>query len=138
MRQRLLSSLVVRVVRRRPSPALVVASVALFIALGGTGYAVTQLPRNSVGTVQVRDYSLLRRDFKIGQIPRGARGPAGARGAKGDVGASGAQGPAGAAGPQGPQGATGAAGAQGPAGAAGPQGAAGAIGPQGPAGPAGP
>ena len=34
---------------RAPSPALMVSLVALAVALGGTGYAVTQLPRNSVG-----------------------------------------------------------------------------------------
>ncbi|MBU6364472.1 MAG: hypothetical protein KGQ95_09675 [Acidobacteria bacterium] len=32
-----------------PSPALAVSLVALAVALGGTGYAVTQLPSNSVG-----------------------------------------------------------------------------------------
>lgn len=29
--------------------------IALFIALGGTSYAATQLPRNSVGTAQIRN-----------------------------------------------------------------------------------
>lgn len=42
---------------RRARPRLtysnVVASIALFIALGGTSYALT-LPRNSVGTTQIR------------------------------------------------------------------------------------
>jgi hypothetical protein len=39
---------------RRPSPALVVALVALFLALGGTSYAaITTLPKNSVGTKQL-------------------------------------------------------------------------------------
>jgi hypothetical protein len=32
-----------RLSRFRPSPAMVIASVALFVALGGTGYAVTEL-----------------------------------------------------------------------------------------------
>jgi hypothetical protein len=40
----------------RPSPALVVACIALLIALGGTSLAaVTALPRNSVGTVQLKN-----------------------------------------------------------------------------------
>ena len=61
-----------RMLRRfRPSPALVIASVALFIALGGTGYAVTRLPANSVTTRQVVNHSLLAVDFKRGQIPAG-------------------------------------------------------------------
>jgi hypothetical protein len=103
---------------RRPSASLVVATVALFVALGGAGYAVVSLPRNSVGTPQlknsavnsakVRDRSLLARDFKAGQLPQGNTGP---QGLPGPVGATG---PAGAQGPAGEQGATGAAGAVGP------------------------
>jgi hypothetical protein len=38
----------------RPSPALVLAFVALFVALGGTGYAALKLPKNSVGSKQIR------------------------------------------------------------------------------------
>ncbi len=49
--------------------------IALLIALGGTGYAATRLPRNSVTTIQVKDFSLLARDFKRGQIPAGPAGP---------------------------------------------------------------
>ena len=73
----------------RPSPAMVVACTALIVALGGTSYAAIRLPRNSVTTVQVKDHSLLARDFKRGQLPRGPVGPAG---------------PTGPAGPQGPAG----------------------------------
>jgi hypothetical protein len=80
----------------RPSPAMVIACLALLVALGGSGYAAVQaLPRNSVTTVQVKDFSLLARDFKRGQLPRGAQGPPGA------AGAAGPQGPAGPAGPSG-------------------------------------
>ncbi|HSP72452.1 MAG TPA: hypothetical protein VLN26_08785 [Gaiellaceae bacterium] len=69
------------------------ACVALAFALGGTGYAaVNALPRNSVTTVQVKDHSLLAKDFKSGQLPRGPAGPAGP------------EGPAGPAGPAGPGG----------------------------------
>ena len=45
-------------VRRRPSASLVVSFVALFVALGGVGYAATQLPRNSVGNAQLRNGSV--------------------------------------------------------------------------------
>jgi len=77
---------------------MVVASLALLIALGGTGYAASQaLPRNSVTTVQVKDHSLLARDFKAGQIPRGPAGPAGAQGPAGPQGAAGPAGSAGSA-----------------------------------------
>ena len=79
---------------RPPSPALVVACVALAISLSGTAYAVsTALPRNSVGPVQlknnavnsakVRNASLRAADFAPGQIPAGPQGPAGPPGAAG-------------------------------------------------------
>ena len=79
-----------------PSPALVVALIALVVALGGTSYAVTKLPRNSVGAAQVkknaittkhvRNGSLRAVDFARGQLPagpQGAQGPAGAPGPAG-------------------------------------------------------
>jgi hypothetical protein len=73
----------------RPSPAMVVACIALLVALGGTSYAIQALPQNSVGTQQlknnavaskkiqngavnsnkVKNGSLLRADFKAGQLP---------------------------------------------------------------------
>ena len=72
--------------RFRPTPAMVVACLALLIALGGSSYAAIQaLPRNSVTTVQVKDFSLLARDFKRGQVPRGPAGPAGPAGASGSA-----------------------------------------------------
>ena len=75
---------------------MVVACLALLLALGGTGYAATQLlPRNSVTTVQVKDFSLLNRDFKRGQVPQGPAGPAGPAGPTGPTGPAG---PAGAGG----------------------------------------
>jgi hypothetical protein len=39
---------------RVPSPAMIVACVALFVALGGTSYAAIKLPANSVGTKQIK------------------------------------------------------------------------------------
>jgi hypothetical protein len=66
---------------------MVVASLALMIALGGTGYAASQaLPRNSVTSIQVKDRTLLAKDFKAGQLPRGAVGPAGPAGPAGAQG----------------------------------------------------
>jgi hypothetical protein len=60
---------------------MVIACFGLLIVLGGTSYAAVQaLPRNSVTSVQVKDRSLLARDFKAGQLPRGAPGPAGPAG----------------------------------------------------------
>jgi hypothetical protein len=92
-----------------PSPALVIACVALAVALGGVGYAATVIPRNSVGPLQLKansvnsskvlNGSLLKADFRRGQIPAGPRGPAGAIGPTGPAGPAGAAGPAGPAGP---------------------------------------
>lgn len=47
-----------RALHRRPSPAMVVATIALVLALGGTGYALT-LPTASVGPAQLRPFSVL-------------------------------------------------------------------------------
>ena len=42
--------------RFHPSPALVISLLALFVALGGTSYAaITALPKNSVGTKQIKN-----------------------------------------------------------------------------------
>ena len=44
-----------RLARLRPSPAMVIACIALSVALGGTSVAAIQaLPRNSVGTKQLK------------------------------------------------------------------------------------
>ena len=98
---------------RRPSPAMVVACLALLVALSGTGIAAaTQVARNSVGTPQLKDSavtnakirnnavnsskvaarSLLRSDFAPGQLPAGPIGP---QGPAGPQGATGPTGPAG-------------------------------------------
>ena len=57
------------------------ATLALFVALGGTSYAVTSLPANSVGTRQIRNHavtdakirphSLRARDFRLGDLASG-------------------------------------------------------------------
>jgi hypothetical protein len=39
----------------RPSPALIIALIALMVSLGGTGYAAFTLPRDSVGTNQLKN-----------------------------------------------------------------------------------
>lgn len=79
---------------RRPRPAFanVTASLALFIALGGTSYAITKLPKNSVGSTQVRDGSLQRKDLSTTAVPRGPRGLQGPAGAEGPRGLQGARG----------------------------------------------
>jgi hypothetical protein len=64
--------------KRRITPSLVVSIIALVVALGGASYAAIQIPKNSVGTKQlknravnsnkVKDGSLLLKDFKSGQV----------------------------------------------------------------------
>src|SRR5688500_9282597 len=82
------------------SYANVTATIALFIALGGSSYAALSLPRNSVGTQQIRpgavrsvdvknrslqvsDLSSTARAALAGRIgPAGPAGPAGVPAAK--------------------------------------------------------
>lgn len=133
---------------RRPTYAEVVATLALFIALGGVSYAAIKIPNNSVGAKQLRanavnskkvkNRSLLAVDFRKGQLPRGATGAAGAPGADGLLGPVGPTGAAGARGITGAAGADGATGVQGATGEAGATGADGVTGPEGPAGEIGP
>lgn len=153
--------------RFMPSPAMAVALLALFVALGGGAYAATNLPANSVGTRQlrnqavtihklafnsvgtrriqknavtsdrVRNGSLLAEDFAAGQLPRGPQGPAGPQGPQGAQGPPGPPGGTGT-GPQGPQGPRGEQGPPGPQGDIGPQGEKGDTGKTGPEGPQGP
>jgi hypothetical protein len=74
----------------RPTPAGVIACLALAIALGGSAFAATTLvPRNSVGSAQVINGSLLKKDFKRGQLQRGPQGPQGEQGPQGPEGAVG-------------------------------------------------
>jgi len=84
------------------------SSATLFIALGGTSYAVATLPRNSIGTPQLkkgavtgeklRDGTVGQADLApgaLGSVARGPRGPQGSQGTPGGQGASGPQGPIG-------------------------------------------
>ena len=102
---------------RRPSPAMVVACLALLVALGGTGMAAaTQLARNSVGTPSSRTArSRIRRSGTTRSTRRRSqRGRCSAPTSRpgqlpaGPVGPQGPAGPAGAAGPAGPAGVIGA------------------------------
>ncbi len=44
--------------RRRPSAALVVSFLALFVALGGAGWAALRIPPHSVGNAQLQNFSV--------------------------------------------------------------------------------
>ncbi len=139
-------------------PATVIAVIALLVTLGGTSYAVTQLPKASVGTEQLQDGAVGPMKIKAGAITAGKirnenvtsqkirNGTIqrwdigwstwnGLLGARGPQGVQGKTGPAGPVGPAGPTGSQGPVGEIGPTG---PQGATGAMGPPGPTGATGP
>src|SRR5215213_7916326 len=96
----------------RPSPAMIVAIVALVVALSGTAVAATKIRSSG----QIRNGIITSADLKNGKavnlrdLTRSARaalagrtGPAGAAGVPGVAGAAGVAGPAGPPGPQGPR-----------------------------------
>ncbi|HEX4307118.1 MAG TPA: hypothetical protein VHZ54_13865 [Solirubrobacterales bacterium] len=92
-----------RAIRQRLTYANVIATVALFLALGGAAVAATQIPRNSVGTGQLKPEAVTAGKIakKARKQLRGNTGPAGPEGKTGK------QGPKGATGAKGAQGATG-------------------------------
>jgi hypothetical protein len=116
---------------RLPSPALVLAIVALVLAL--TGSAVAAKRYLITNTKQISP-AVLKQLAKL-SATQAAQGPAGASGATGAAGAAGKEGAAGAAGAEGAAGKEGAAGATGSPGAAGAEGTPGTPGKTGPAGP---
>src|SRR3954452_13724676 len=50
--------------RHRPSPSMVISVMALIIALGGTGYAAVVLPANSVGSKQLKKNAVSGKKIK--------------------------------------------------------------------------
>lgn len=96
--------------RSRLTYANVVASIALFIALGGTSYGLAtgsigsreiknnavrgkDIRNGTIGSRDVKDGDLLAEDFKAGQLPAGERGLQGPPGPQGDKGERGLPGP---------------------------------------------
>lgn len=77
--------------------ANVTATLALFVALGGTSYAAITLPANSVSTKQIKKGAVT-----LNRLSSGARAAL-----KGQTGARGPQGPQGPAGPSGASSTTG-------------------------------
>jgi hypothetical protein len=81
--------------RKRLTYANVVSTVCLFVVLGGTATAASklltgkQIKNGSITGVDVKNRSLLSKDFKAGQLPSGPQGPAGAQGVPGPQGPSG-------------------------------------------------
>jgi hypothetical protein len=90
--------------------ANVMATIAVFLALGGSSYAALKISgkqvadhsltgrdikNGSLKSRQIKNRSLLARDFKAGQLPTGAQGSQGVQGPKGDKGDKGGAGPPG-------------------------------------------
>jgi hypothetical protein len=91
---------------RRPSAAMVVALMALFVALSGASYAAIQIPKgsvdsraikngavkrgdlgkNAVDSGKVRDGSLQAADFAAGTLVKGGKGEPGEKGERGPQG----------------------------------------------------
>ena len=113
-----------------PSPAVVIASIAVVGSLSGTAVAGklitgSQVANSSLTGADVRNGTLTAKDFKRGTLRAavsepGQPGQAGPQGPKGDAGAAGAQGAPGQNGAQGTQGAPGAQGLKGEQGEQGP------------------
>src|SRR5215212_5379941 len=97
---------------RMPSPGLVIALIALFIAMGGTGYAASQ----STATVAASATAKIKKvNSRVSRVARllntvraqiasisltpGPQGPAGPRGERGEKGEKGDKGDKGEAGP---------------------------------------
>src|SRR4051812_33440467 len=96
--------------RSKLSYANITATIALFVALGGTSYAVSSLPRNSVGARQLRSGAVGSSEVRKGAVRskqihdrsvgvrdlsknvlttlRGPQGPIGPQGPVGPSGAS--------------------------------------------------
>jgi len=93
-------------IRSRLTFANVLSCLALFVALGGASYAATQLPKNSVGSKQIKKEAVT--PAKLSKSAKstlaGPAGPKGPKGATGAIGARGLKGDTGSKGDTGPQG----------------------------------
>lgn len=96
-------------IRLRLTYANVMATVAVFIALGGGAYAASSLPASSVGAKQLKKGSVTPSKVAPSTVAL-------FKGKKGATGSTGAQGAQGSQGPQGPTGNTGGTGNTGPEG----------------------
>jgi hypothetical protein len=87
-----------RTLRDKLTYANVISTLCLFMLLGGGAYAATQLPKNSVGTKQLKNSAVTGKKIKNKSIGTAELTPAAVsslKGAKGEAGPAGAQGPQG-------------------------------------------
>jgi hypothetical protein len=91
--------------RRRLTYANVVATLALFLAVGGaTAFAASQLGKNSVGSKQLKKNSVTAAKIKNGAVTQAKISRSAHNALKGATGPAGLKGATGPAGPQGPKG----------------------------------
>lgn len=57
--------------RRRPSAALVVSFLALFVSLGGAGWAALRIPPRSIGNAQLQNFSVGNTKLKPNSVGAG-------------------------------------------------------------------
>ena len=57
-----------RIAAYRPTPAMIVSLIALFVAMGGTTYAVTKLPKRSVGSLQLKKGAVHKEHIATGAV----------------------------------------------------------------------
>ena len=84
---------------RRPSVPTVISLIALFVALGGTSYAVIKLPARSVGNRELKSNAVTSAKIRAQSVARSdlsASARVGSRGPRGPAGPPGAAAPAGA------------------------------------------
>jgi hypothetical protein len=112
--------------RRRPSPAWIVAGLALFASMGGTGYAAARTGAHHVAKQKTKTTKALTaakvNKLIAGYIHAHAKQMRGAAGPAGVIGVAGPAGPTGVAGPKGDPGLPGEPGQPGAPGAPGAQG----------------
>ena len=82
-------------IRTHLTYANVMSTIAVFVVLGGGAYAATKLPKNSVGTAQIKNKAVTKAKLAKGVAVKGATGAPGPTGPKGDTGTPGAPGPKG-------------------------------------------
>ena len=61
-----------RLLRQRPSPAMIVALIALFVALGGSSYAVTKIGSKNIRTGAVSSRAIANNSIRSGDVRNGA------------------------------------------------------------------
>ena len=86
-----------RLLRHRPSPALIVAVIALIVACAGSATAAglisgKQIKDSSITSKDIKNRSLISGDFRSGELPRGRQGAQGPHGPAGVPGRNGTNG----------------------------------------------